>query len=266
MSSTRPRIVARRSGGLRPVTARTADELRVMRRAGRVVAEMHEVLRHALRPGVSTAALDALAREVLARRGATSNFLGYYGYPAVICASVNDVVVHGIPSPTVVLAEGDVISIDCGAVVDGWHGDAAFSVAVGGVSESVERLLVAVEEALAAAVAAMREGNHVGDIGCAVASVAARRGVGIVEDYGGHGIGQAMHEEPSVPNEGRPGQGRPLVVGSVLAIEPMFTLGGGTTFTESDGWTVRTSDGSWSAHSEHTVAITEHGPEILTRP
>ncbi len=266
MSRGRSRIVARRSGGLRPVTARTADELRVMRRAGRVVAEMHEVLRLALRPGVSTAALDSLAREVLARRGATSNFLGYYGYPAVICASVNDVVVHGIPSSTVVLAEGDVISIDCGAIVDGWHGDAAFSVAVGGVSESVERLLAAVEEALTAAVAAMCAGNHVGDIGCAVAGVASRRGVGIVEDYGGHGIGQAMHEDPLVPNEGRPGQGRPLVVGSVLAIEPMFTLGGGTTFTESDGWTVRTSDGSWSAHSEHTVAITEHGPEVLTRP
>jgi methionyl aminopeptidase len=266
VSRGRARVVARRSAGLRPVTARSADELRIMRRAGRVVAEMHEELRRALRPGVSTAALDSIAREVLARRGATSNFLGYHGYPAVICASVNDVVVHGIPSPTVLLAEGDVVSIDCGAVVEGWHGDAAFSAAVGSVPERVERLLAAVDEALAAAVAAMRAGNHVGDIGCAVAEVAARRSVGIVEDYGGHGIGQAMHEEPLVPNQGRPGQGRPLVIGSVLAIEPMFTLGGGSTFTERDGWTVRTNDGSWSAHSEHTVAVTDHGPEVLTRP
>ncbi len=266
MTAARAKVIARRNVRARPVTARSAEELRVMRRAGRVVAEMHEVIREAVAPGVTTAALDARARAVLERRGATSNFLGYYGYPAVICASVNDVVVHGIPSSSVVLADGDVLSIDCGAVVDGWHGDAAFSVGVGTVSPDAQRLLRSVDEALAAAVAAMLDGNHVGDIGRAVEQVAARHGVAVLEGYTGHGIGQAMHEEPAVPNQGTPGTGRRLVVGSVLAIEPMFTLGSSESAVDDDGWTVRTLDGTWSAHAEHTVAVTEHGPQILTLP
>jgi methionyl aminopeptidase len=237
-----------------------------MRRAGRVVAEMHEVIRAALRPGVTTSWLDALARDVLDRRGARSNFLGYHGYPAVICASVNDVGIHGIPSPTVILDEGDVIGIDCGAVVDGWHGDAAFTAGVGALDADAARLIAVAEAALDAAVDVMRAGNHVGDVGRAVAAVVDGAGLTLLEGYGGHGIGRAMHEEPDVPNRSEAGRGRALVPGSVLAIEPMVSLGSGETTLDADGWTVRTRDGSRTAHVEHTVAVTDDGPEILTTP
>jgi methionyl aminopeptidase len=239
-----------------------------MRRAGRVVAEMHDAIRRALRPGVTTAELDRIAREVLASRGATSNFLGYGHppYPAVICASPNSMVVHGVPSEQVVLHEGDIISIDCGAVVDGWHGDAAFTAPVGEASAEALGLIAATEAALAAGIAAMVDGNRVGDIGHAVERAARAAGCHVVEGYTGHAIGQAMHESPNIPNQGAAGTGARLRVGNVLAIEPMLALGTGDTDLLDDEWSVVTSDGSWAAHAEHTVAITEHGPEILTLP
>lgn len=235
-----------------------------MRAAGRVVAEMHECIRAAIRPGVTTAELDRIARDVLDRRGAVSNFLGYHGYPAVICASVNNELVHGIPGARM-LAEGDIIGIDCGAVVDGWHGDAAFTAPVGQVSPEARRLIAAAEEALAAAIGQMRSGRHVGDVSHAIEVVADAAGYGVADGYGGHGIGRAMHEAPDVPCRGTPGRGPRLEVGVVLAIEPMLLGGGGDDTVElDDGWTVVTADGSLAAHAEHTVVVTDQGPEILT--
>jgi methionyl aminopeptidase len=252
--------------GTRTIPARSAAELAVMRRAGLVVAEMHEAIRAAIAPGVSTAALDRIGRDVLDRRQAQSNFLGYHGYPAVICASPNDVIVHGIPSEDVVLAEGDIVAIDCGAIVDGWHGDAAFTAPVGTVSDEAARLIAVSEGALAAAVAAMVDGGRLGDIGYAVAGVVEAAGISVVREYTGHGIGRAMHEAPPVPNHGRRGTGPRLRPGTVLAVEPMVNAGGPETEVLDDGWSVITADGSWSAHAEHTVAVTADGPEILTLP
>lgn len=237
-----------------------------MRIAGRVVAEMHERTRDALRPGITTGDLDRIGRDVLQRRGATSNFLGVGGtYPAVICASPNEVVVHGIPGDRV-LEEGDIISVDCGAVVDGWHGDAAYTAGIGEISAEARHLIEATEAALAAAIARMVPGSHLGDVGHAVESVVADAGLHVVDGYTGHGIGRAMHEPPNVPNVGRPGKGPRLRVGNVLAIEPMVAVGTPETATLADGWTVATVDGSWAAHAEHTVAVTDDGPEILTAP
>lgn len=244
---------------------RTASELRSMRQAGRVVAEMHERIRAAVRPGVTTAQLDAVGREVIATRGARSNFLGYHGFPAVICASPNDVIVHGIPGE-IVLAEGDIISIDCGAVVDGWHGDAAFTMGVGEISPEATRLIEVTEASLYAGIAAMVDGNHIGDIGAAVQGVVEAAGFSVVQEYVGHGIGRAMHERPEVPNHGRPGTGGRLHTGMTLAVEPMVNIGTAETFLTEDGWTVVTADQALSAHFEHTIAITDDGPEILTRP
>jgi methionyl aminopeptidase len=236
-----------------------------MRAAGHVVAEMHRAIRTEARPGVTTAHLDEVARQVLARHGATSNFLGYHGYPAVICASVNDEVVHGIPGPRV-LADGDVLSIDCGAIIDGWHGDAAFTMGVGSITPLHQRLIDTADAALAAAVAEMRPGGHLGDIGAAVHAVVGAAGFGSPRDYCGHGIGRAMHEEPDVENRGRRGKGPSLEPGVVLAIEPMLLAGGSDDVVVlDDGWTVVTADGSVAAHTEHTVLVTERGPEILTR-
>lgn len=236
-----------------------------MRAAGRVVAEMHECIRAALRPGATTAQLDAAGREVLERRGATSSFLGYHGYPAVICASVNDEVVHGIPGPRV-LHEGDLVSVDCGAIVKGWHGDAAFTAGVGAIDTEARRLIDAAEAGLGAAMGAMVAGNRLGDVSHAVEVVVRAAGFGIVRDYCGHGIGRAMHERPDVPNHGKPGRGPSLAVGNVLAIEPMVVAYREDTITLSDGWTVVTADGGRAAHAEHTVAVTDDGPEVLTRP
>jgi methionyl aminopeptidase len=250
----------------RRMVRRTADELKSMRRAGRVVAEMHDSIRGAIRPGVTTGQLDVIARQVLARRDATSNFLGYHGFPATICTSVNEVVVHGIPGPQV-LQEGDIIGVDCGAIIDGWHGDAAFSVGVGMISREAERLIAGTQEALAAAITEMRPGQHVGDVGFAIEQVAGRYGFGIADGYCGHGIGRAMHEAPDVPNTGRRGKGPRLEAGVVLAIEPMFIAGGtDDTIELNDGWTVVTADYSLAAHCEHTIVVTDDGPEILTRP
>lgn len=239
-----------------------------MRRAGRVVAEMHDRIRAAIRPGVSTGELDRIARQVLADRSATSNFLHYGSppYPAVICASPNSMVVHGIPSDDVVLAEGDLISIDCGAVVDGWHGDAAFTAGVGEVAPEVARLIRVTEAALDAAVQAMVSDNRLGDIGHAVESTAEAAGLHVVGGYTGHAIGRAMHESPNVPNVGSPGTGSRLRVGNVLAIEPMLALGTAETDVLDDDWSVVTADGSWAAHAEHTIAVTEAGPVVLTLP
>lgn len=250
----------------RSAAVRTPTEIASMRLAGRVVAEMHERIRAAIEPGVTTAALDRVGREVLRDRGASSNFLGYHGYPAVICASPNSMVVHGIPSDDVVLRDGDIISIDCGAVVDGWHGDAAFTAPVGQVPDEVRRLIEVTDASLAAGIAAMVDGNRIGDIGAAVERVAVAAGLSVVEGYTGHAIGQAMHEAPNVPNQGDPGTGPKLRVGNVLAIEPMVVTGGPVTDVLDDDWSVVTADGAWAAHAEHTIAITPDGPQILTLP
>jgi methionyl aminopeptidase len=250
----------------RKIPRRSVDELRHMRAAGKVVAEMHEVIRAAARPGVTTAHLDALAAAVIERRGASSNFLGYHGFPAVICASVNDELVHGIPGPRV-LADGDVLSIDCGAIVNGWHADAAFSMGVGTVSSEADRLIRTAHAALEAAIGQMRSGRCLGDVGHAVERVVADAGYGSPRDFCGHGIGRAMHEDPDVENRGKPGRGAELAVGVVPAIEPMLIAGGiDDVLSLDDGWTVVTADGSLAAHAEHTVLVGEHGPEILTRP
>ena len=251
---------------LRGIARRSAEQLVTMRRAGRVVAEMHERTRAALRPGVTTGDLDRIGREVLADRGATSNFLGVGGtYPAVICASPNEVVVHGIPGDRV-LSDGDIVSVDCGAIVDGWHGDAAYTAGIGAISPEAQRLIEVTERSLDAAIKAMVAGNHLGDVGHAVQGVVEGAGYWVVDGYTGHGIGQAMHEAPSVPNVGWPGRGPRLRTGNVLAIEPMVAIGTAETDVGDDDWTVVTVDGTWAAHAEHTVAVTDDGPEILTRP
>jgi methionyl aminopeptidase len=242
---------------------RSPDEIAKMRRAGRVVAEMHERIRAAIRPGVTTAELDRIGRDVIDRRGARSNFLGYHGFPAVICTSPNDMVVHGIPGPYR-LKEGDLISIDCGAIVQGYHGDAAFTAPVGLVSEEASRLVKVTEESLYAGIAQMVEGNRISDIGHAVQSVAEAAGFSVVREYVGHAIGTAMHEKPEVPNFGPPGRGPKLRAGNVFAVEPMVNAGRPDTRLLDDGWSVVTADGSLSAHVEHTIAITDDGPEILT--
>lgn len=244
---------------------RSADQLAKMRAAGRVVAEMHACIREAVKPGVTTAQLDQIGRDVLERRGATSNFLGYHGYPAVICASPNELVVHGIPDDRV-LEEGDLVSIDCGAIVEGWHGDAAITLGVGEISPEHRRLLAVAEDALAAGIAQLQEGHRLGDLGHAVQQVVEEAGFAVVAEYTGHGIGRAMHEPPNVPNVGRCGTGMRLREGNVFAVEPILVAGRPDTYTRPDGWTVVTVDGSWAAHVEHTIAITADGPEVLTLP
>jgi methionyl aminopeptidase len=246
---------------------RSADDLKKMRKAGQVVAEMHAEIRRAIRPGITTQQLDQIGRDVIERRGARSNFLGYGNPPfsGVICASPNDVIVHGVPGPYV-LAEGDIVSIDCGAIVDGWHGDAAFTAGVGEISPEAARLIEVTEQSLDAAIAAMQPGGRLSDIGAAVQAVAEGAGYSVVKEYTGHGIGTAMHEPPDVPNWGKPGKGRRLAPGQTYAVEPMVCLGRATTRTLADDWTVVTADGSLAAHVEHTIAITDSGPEVLTRP
>jgi len=244
---------------------RNASEIDKMRRAGRVVAEMHEATRAAARPGVTTADLDRVARQVLEKRHARSNFLNYHGFPAVICTSPNDMVVHGIPG-SYRLEEGDIVSIDCGAIVEGYHGDAAFTMAIGEVSPGARRLLEVTEASLWAGIAEMENGHRLNDIGRAVAQVAEGAGFSVVREYTGHGIGTAMHEDPSVPNY-YPGHPGPLLkAGMALAIEPMVNAGRAETRTLDDGWSVVTADGSLSAHFEHTIVVTDDGPEVLTRP
>lgn len=236
-----------------------------MRRAGQVVAEMHERTREAARPGVTTRALDAVARDVLERRGATSNFLGYHGFPAVICTSPNEMIVHGIPG-AYRLEEGDVLSIDCGAVVEGYHGDAAFTMAVGEVSAEARHLIEVTERSLWAGIDQLVKGNRLHQVGRAVQETAEAAGYSVVREYVGHAIGTAMHEEPQVPNYWPGSAGPTLKTGMVFAVEPMVNVGGAGTRLLDDGWSVVTADGSLSAHFEHTIAVTEDGPEVLTVP
>jgi methionyl aminopeptidase len=245
------------------VLRKTPEQIAVMRRAGRVVAEMHEACALAAKPGATTGDLDAAAREVLDRRGARSNFLNYHGFPAVACISPNEVIVHGIPGSRVI-DDGDIVSIDCGAIIEGWHGDAAITIPVGEIDAESRRLLETTRAALDAGIVAATPGNRIGDIGAAVEGVARAAGFSVVKEYVGHGIGTAMHEDPEVPNYGSAGRGLRLREGMVLAIEPMVNLGKPTTRLLDDGWTVVTADGCRSAHFEHTIAITEHGPEVLT--
>lgn len=248
----------------RRVEIKTASEIELMRRAGVIVAETLEMLRTAVAPGVTTLQLNNLAEAHIRSRGATSNFLDYHGFPATICTSVNDQVVHGIPGGRV-LRDGDLISLDCGAIVEGWHGDAAITVAVGDVAAELTELLRVCDEGLWRGLAAASLGGRVTDVSHAIGSYVDSQGhYGIVEDYVGHGIGSAMHMPPSVPNFGRPGKGPRLVQGMALAVEPMITLGGIDTHVLGDGWTVVTDDGSWSAHFEHTFTLTPRGTLILT--
>jgi len=252
------------------VPQRSAAELDAMAAAGAVVAAALRAVREAASPGVSTHDLDQIAESVIRDAGATPSFLGYHGFPASICSSVNDRVVHGIPSTGEILAAGDLVSIDCGAILDGWHGDSAITFGVGQLIAADDMLSQATKESMEGGIAAMVPGNRLTDVSHAIeaATKAAEarygRAYGIVEGYGGHGIGRQMHMDPFLPNEGAPGRGPLLAPGSVLAIEPMLTLGTRKTTVLDDEWTVVTTDGSRAAHWEHTVAVTEDGPRILT--
>jgi len=248
------------------IEIKTPEQFARMREAGLVVCRTLKVLADAVRPGITTADLDAIAVREIEGAGAVPSFLGYFGYPATICTSVNEQIVHGIPDPAQRLRSGDIISIDCGAVLDGWHGDAALSVGVGEISAEDQALLDDCEAALWRGIAQARPGNRLGDISHAVEmSVIASGGpYGIVREYTGHGIGTAMHMEPTIPNFGQAGRGPRLTAGMALAIEPMITLGSEQTIELADGWTVVTADASRAAHFEHTVAITPDGPWVLT--
>jgi methionyl aminopeptidase len=250
----------------RGVTVKTPDQVARMRDAGLVVARTLERLVAAVRPGVTTGELDALAEESIRSQDAVPSFLGYHGFTGSICASVGAEVVHGIPRADRVLAEGELISIDCGAILGGWHGDAAVTVPVGDCDPALLRLSEVTAEAMWAGIAAMRDGARLSDIGAAVEAVARPHGYGLVTDYTGHGIGTAMHEPPAVPNVAPhgPGRGMELEPGVVLAIEPMLTLGDPDVAELDDGWTVVTLDGRPAAHWEHTVAVTPDGPWVLT--
>lgn len=261
-------ILARRK--TKTVPFRTSGELDAMAAAGAIVGRALAAVQDAARPGVTTADLDEIAETVIREAGAVPSFLGYHGFTGSICASPNEVVVHGIPSAEVVLADGDLLSIDCGAILDGWHGDSAVTFGIGALRDEHRELSEATRASLESGIAAMVPGNRLTDVSAAIergtraAGERHGRDYGIVDGYGGHGIGREMHMDPFLPNEGKPGRGPRLVVGSVLAIEPMLTLGTDQTTVQADGWTVVSDDGSWSAHWEHTVAVTEDGPRILT--
>jgi len=254
----------------RMIEVKSPGELDAMRAAGAVVARTLRLLGQAARPGVSTAELDELAEETIREAGAVPSFKGYHGFPASICASLNEEVVHGIPSREQVLADGDLLSVDCGANLEGWHGDAAVTLGLGAVAEADRALSAACRVALDAGIAASRPGARLTDVSHAVESAvlaaASADGVeyGIIADYGGHGIGTSMHMDPFLPNVGSPGRGPKLTPGMALAIEPMLTRGTHLTEELDDGWTVVTLDGSRAAHWEHSVAVTSDGPVVLT--
>jgi methionyl aminopeptidase len=256
----------------RGIELKTVGELQAMRAAGLLVARALAAMAERAKAGVSTAELDELAEQIIRDAGAVPSFKGYHGFPASICASVNDQVVHGIPATTQVLAEGDLISIDCGAILDGWHGDSAVTLAIGTVGEPERQLSEATKRAMYAGIEALRPEGRLSDVSAAIESAARAAGrddghdYGIVPDYGGHGIGTQMHMEPFLPNLGKPGKGPRLRPGMAIAVEPMLTLGTAQTKELDDGWTVVTEDGLPAAHWEHSVAVTEDGPWILTAP
>ncbi len=246
------------------ITIKSRREFAKMQKAGATVAAVHSAVREAASPGVALLDLEAISARIIEEHGCTSSFLNYHGtYPATLCLSPNDVVVHGIPSEYR-LREGDILSVDAGAIYEGFHGDAAFTMGIGEISAEAKHLIDVTEEGMWAGIGLVRKGSRLGDIGAAIASVGEVNGYGVVEEYVGHGIGRAMHEEPQVPNYGTPGTGMKLKTGMALCIEPMFNVGSRTTKVDADGWTVRTQDGSLSAHWEHTVAITPDGPMIFT--
>jgi methionyl aminopeptidase len=246
------------------IVLKTPAGLAQMRRAGRLAAETIREVSQAVAPGVSTGALDRLADAYIRDRGGVPSFKGYRGYPASICVSLDDEVVHGIPGPREI-EDGQLVSIDIGVLLGGFHADIAVTVPAGEVPPEVRRLLVVTQAALDAGVAAARPGATLGDLSWAIQSVVDAAGFSVVRDFAGHGIGRTLHEDPQVPNVGRPGSGPRLQAGMTLAIEPMVNMGGADITMDDDGWTVRTRDHSLSAHAEHTVAITGDGPEILTR-
>ena len=246
------------------IIGKSRKEIEKMRAAGRLIAEVREELRRMVAPGVTTLELDRAAEKMIRDAGALPTFKGYHGYPFSICASVNEQVVHGFPS-TYALREGDIFSVDVGATLEGFVGDTATTIPVGRVSEDRLKLIRVAEECLERAIEQCWPGRHLGDIGWAVQSHAEAHGYGVVRDYVGHGIGRRMHEDPQIPNYGKPGKGAAIRAGYVFAIEPMLNMGTHQTKVLADGWTVVTLDGQPSAHVEHTVAITEEGPEILTQ-
>ncbi len=249
----------------RVITMKTAADFEKMSVAGACVAAVHQAVREAALPGVTMKELDEVAAEVIRQHGCRPSFLGYHGYPASICASPNSAIVHGIPGDYA-LREGDIVSIDAGAIYEGWHGDAAFTMAIGEVPAEVAKLLEVTEQALWSGIAAAQAGNRLGDVGHAIEATAKPHGYGVVREYIGHGIGRNMHEAPNVPNYGRKGKGLKLKTGMAIAIEPMFNLGTAETAVLDDSWTVVTADGSLSAHFEHTVLLTEEGSVVSTLP
>lgn len=246
-------------------TLRSMSEMETMHRACSIVVETLEILAENTKPGITTKELDQIAAENLRKRGAKSAFLGYHGFPATLCVSVNDEVVHGIPGKRV-LNEGDIVGLDFGAIVDGYYGDAARTVAVGKISPEAQRLMKVTEESLHRAIEEAREGNRLGDIGHAVESHAVKHGYTVVRELSGHGIGRKLHEDPQVPNYGPPGKRERIQAGMCLAIEPMVNAGKAATRTLEDKWTIVTEDRSLSAHYELTIAVTEHGPWVLSEP
>ncbi|MDD4081478.1 MAG: type I methionyl aminopeptidase [Eubacteriales bacterium] len=248
------------------ISIKSPAQLEKMRRAGSLLYEVMQKLQEVVRPGESTAAIDAYAEELIRRNDATPSFLNYRGFPASICASVDDEVVHGIPSEDVILKEGSILSIDCGLILDGWQADSAITVPVGEIPESLKRLIEVTRSSFFEGARMAVAGNRVGDIGHAVQSLTEGRGYGVIRDLTGHGIGRSMHEDPAVPNFGEPGTGARLRPGMTLAIEPMISLGGWHVKQLDDGWTIKTLDGSPCAHYEHTIAVTGGLPEIFTLP
>jgi methionyl aminopeptidase len=254
------------------IEIKTPGEIEAMRAAGLVVARTLAAVSAAARPGVTTAELDDLAEQTIRDAGAVPSFKGYHGFPGSICSSLNEQIVHGIPSTEHELVHGDLLSVDCGAILDGWHGDSAVTIEVGDVSESDRALSAATKAAMWAGIESVAPGGRLTDISHAVQTAAERVGradgveYGMIAEYGGHGIGTEMHMEPFLPNVGKPGKGPKLKIGMALAVEPMLTAGSGDTVELADGWTVVTADGSRAAHWEHTVAITDDGPWVLTSP
>lgn len=251
-------------GGRLLIKLKSAREIAIMREAGRIVAECHAALAERVQPGVSTRELDRFVEQFLKDRGATPSFKGYRGFPGSICVSVDDVICHGIPGRDRLKA-GQVITIDIGAYYKGYHGDSAWTYAVGEVSPEIRQLMDVTQQCLFAGIEAARVGNRIGDIGHAIQTLAESHGYGVVRDFIGHGLGQELHESPEVPHYGTPGTGLALRSGMTIAIEPMITLGDYRVKVDPDGWTARTSDGSICVQYEHTIAITDNGPEILTK-